>query len=193
MEIQEKHIEPFYFTPVFLEGAFIIDPIVREDNRGWFFRSYASEAFHQAGLHTNWLQMNHSYTKMAGTIRGMHFQFPPYTEIKTVRCIAGGVYDVIVDVRKNSSTFLQWFGIELSALNKKTLYIPQGFAHGFQTLINDCELAYQHSATYQPGAEGGLYYNDKALNITWPQPVTVISDRDAAHPFITNDFTGIKL
>lgn len=191
--LSTQFIDPFHFQPLHLQGAYLIEPVVREDNRGWFFRSYASEAFGIAGLNTAWLQMNHSYTKTAGSIRGMHFQFSPHTEIKTVRCIAGAVYDVIVDIRFGSPTFLQWFGTELTAINKKILYIPQGFAHGFQTLTDNCELAYQHSANYQPGFEGGLHYSDKALAINWPQPVTLISERDATHPFATNDFTGIKL
>jgi dTDP-4-dehydrorhamnose 3,5-epimerase len=190
---QPFSIDPFLFHPLPLDGAFLIEPIVREDNRGWFFRSYAAEAFEQAGLNTNWLQMNHSYTKVTASIRGMHYQYPPYSEVKTVRCIAGAVYDVIVDLRQDSDTFLIWYGTELSAANKKTLYIPQGFAHGFQTLTTDCELVYQHSATYQPGAEGGLRFNDEKLKIDWPHPVSVISERDAAHPLLLPDFTGIKL
>lgn len=191
--MQVLSIDPFYFHPIYLEGAYLIEPIVREDNRGWFFRSYAAEAFESAGLHTQWLQMNHSYTKTPGTIRGMHFQHPPYSEVKTVRCIAGAVYDVIIDLRQGSPTFLQWFGTELTAANKKTLYIPQGFAHGFQTLTHDCELAYQHSVAYQPGAEGGIKYNEERIGIQWPLPVSIISGRDAVHTLITKDFTGIKL
>ena len=186
-------IDPFRFQPVYLEGACLVEPMVRTDNRGWFFRSYAAEAFTGAGLCTQWLQMNHSCTQTAGTIRGLHFQHPPHSEIKLVRCIAGAVYDVIVDVRQGSPTFLQWFGTELSAQNKHALYIPQGFAHGFQTLTPDCELVYQHSTAYQPGAEAGLRYNDERLDIQWPLPVSIISDRDANHPFITSDFAGIKL
>ncbi len=185
-------IDPFRFHPIYLQGAYLVEPIVRSDNRGWFFRSYASEAFETAGLTTQWLQMNHSFTQTAGTIRGMHFQHPPYAEIKLVRCLAGAVYDVIVDLRQGSATFLQWFGTELTAQNKQALYIPQGFAHGFQTLTPDCELAYQHSTAYQPGAEGGIPYNDERLAIQWPLPVSIISARDAAHPLLTSDFAGIK-
>lgn len=186
-------IDPFRFYPIYLEGACLVEPLVRSDNRGWFFRSYAAEAFKKAGLATQWLQMNHSYTQTTGTIRGMHFQYPPHSEIKLVRCLAGAVYDVIVDVRYNSPSFLQWFGTELTAQNKKALYIPQGFAHGFQTLTPDCELAYQHNTAYHPGAEGGIPYNDKRIAIQWPLPVSIISDRDAAHPLLPSDFTGIKL
>ena len=191
--MQPKFFEPFYFHPLPLKGAYIIEPVVREDNRGWFFRSYAAAAFKMAGLNTDWLQMNHSYTHTAGTIRGMHFQFPPFSEVKTVRCIAGAIYDVIVDLRQGSSTFLQWFGTELSAINKKTLYIPNGLAHGFQTLEANTELTYQHSAAYQPGHEGGIRYNDEIVGINWPQCLSIISERDAAHSLLTPDFTGIKL
>ncbi len=137
--------------------------------------------------------MNHSFTKTRGSIRGMHFQYPPHSEVKLVRCIAGTVLDIIVDLRQGSATFLQWFGTELSASNKQMLYIPKGFAHGFQTLTDDCELLYQHSTIYQPGAEGGLRYNDPYLRIEWPIPVTVISERDKNHPVIDGGFTGVVL
>lgn len=136
--------------------------------------------------------MNHSFTKTKGSIRGMHFQYPPHSEVKLVRCIAGAVQDVIVDLRQGSPTFLQWFGMELSALNRQMLYIPQGFAHGFQTLTDNCELLYQHSTIYQPGAEGGLRYNDESINIDWTLEVTVISERDNRHPLIDENFTGIS-
>lgn len=186
-------IEPFHFRETSLSGSFLIEPVVREDNRGWFFRSFDETTFSRAGLNTQWLQMNHSYTKTKGTIRGMHFQYPPYSEVKMLRCVAGSVLDVIIDLRQDSSTFLQWFSVELSAINKKILYIPTGFAHGFQSLENDSELVYQHSANYQPGAEGGVFYNDQKIGIKWSLPVSIMSERDAAHPLITNDFTGIKL
>lgn len=137
--------------------------------------------------------MNHSFTRAAGSIRGMHFQYPPHTEVKLVRCIAGAVLDVIVDLRKDSPTFLQWFGCELSAENKKLIYIPDGFAHGFQTLTDNAELLYQHSTIYQPGAEGGLRYNDERLKIDWPLESTVISERDKNHPLIDGGFAGIAL
>ncbi len=162
-----------------------------EDERGWFFRNYSEDAFAAMGLNTGWPQMNHSFTKTKGSIRGMHFQHPPHSEVKLVRCIAGAVLDVIVDLRQGSPTFLQWFGTELNAANRQMLYIPQGFAHGFQTLTNDCELLYQHSTIYQPGAEGGLRYNDESLNIQWPLEGTVISERDRNHKFMDNLFSGI--
>jgi dTDP-4-dehydrorhamnose 3,5-epimerase len=135
--------------------------------------------------------MNQSFTKAKGSIRGMHYQFPPNSEIKVVRCIAGAVYDVIIDLRKNSKTFLQWSGIELSAQKKNMLYIPEGFAHGFQTLIENCELVYFHSEYYTSGNEGGIRYNDPALRITWPLNVTEVSERDSNNPLLDNHFKGI--
>ena len=135
--------------------------------------------------------MNHSFTKHKGAIRGMHFQLPPFKEIKLVRCIAGSVYDVIVDLRKDSATFLKSVGVELSAQNKKMIYIPEGFAHGFQALSEDCELIYHHSEFYTPGAEGGIQYNDPKINIDWLRPVTNISERDTKHPLLDDNFKGI--
>jgi dTDP-4-dehydrorhamnose 3,5-epimerase len=135
--------------------------------------------------------MNHSVTFKKGTVRGMHYQLPPFSEIKMVRCIVGAIYDVIVDIRANSPTYLQWFGTELSAKNKKMMYIPEGFAHGFQTVTDDCELIYHHSNFYTPNSEGGLKFNDKSINIDWPLAVTEISERDNSHPLIDANFKGI--
>ena len=122
---------------------------------------------------------------------GLHYQRPPYGEIKLVRCIAGSVYDVIIDLRSDSKTFLQYFGIELSASNKKMIYIPEGFAHGFQTLSNDAELVYHHSQFYLPGVEAGVKYNEPAIKIKWPLEITSISDRDNSHPLIDANFKGL--
>jgi len=180
------------FTELNLKGAYIIDLKVFSDERGWFGRTYCKEEFNSKGLEQEWVQMNHSFTKKRGTVRGMHFQFPPYQEIKMVRCIAGTVYDVIVDIRKDSPSFLQHVGIELSAANKKMIYIPAGFAHGFQTLSDDAELIYHHSALYAPQAEAGLLHNDPLLNINWPLTVTELSERDSKHAQIIKEtFKGI--
>jgi dTDP-4-dehydrorhamnose 3,5-epimerase len=135
--------------------------------------------------------MNHSFTAEKGTVRGMHFQHPPHAEIKMVRCIAGAVFDVVVDLRKDAETFLQWYGVELSAENKQMIYIPEGFAHGFQTLTENVELIYHHTEFYTPEAEAGLLYNDVALNINWPLPITNLSERDTKHPIIQSNFKGI--
>lgn len=179
------------FTETKLKGSYVVDLKPFKDERGWFARTYCEQEFQQIGHTKNWVQLNHSFTKQKGSIRGMHFQMPPFAEIKMVRCIAGAVFDVIVDIRKNSPTFLQWFGVELSAANKKMIYIPEGFAHGFQTLTDDAELIYHHSEFYKPGVEGGLKYDDQKLNIEWKLPITNISERDKKHNYLTKEFTGI--
>ena len=179
----------FSATP--LEGSYVIDLQPFSDERGWFARFYCKNEFRQIGFQKEWVQLNHSVSYQKGTLRGMHFQMPPFREIKMVRCIAGAVFDVIIDIRQNSPTFLQWFGVELSAQNRKMLYIPEGFAHGFQTLTGNCELIYHHTEFYTPGAEGGIRYDDPAVHIQWPLPVSVLSARDGSHPFIDEHFKGI--
>jgi dTDP-4-dehydrorhamnose 3,5-epimerase len=181
------------FTETKLKGSFIIDLEPFADERGWFARSFCKKEFEQIGHSAEWVQLNHSVTNDKGTIRGMHFQYPPYAEIKLVRCIAGSVYDVIIDLRSDSPTFLQWVGEELSYDNKKMIYIPAGFAHGFQTLADNSQLLYHHTSYYIPGAEGGIRYDDKKIDINWKLPVTGISGRDKNHPLINEFFTGIKL
>ncbi len=179
------------FTPTSLSGSFVIDLDVRTDERGWFTRYYCKDEFEKIGHTKEWVQMNHSVTYKKGSIRGMHYQVHPYREIKMVRCIAGSVFDVIIDLRKDSETFLKWFGTELSAENKRMLYIPEGFAHGFQCLSDNCELLYHHSEFYQPGAEAGIRFNDPLVNIEWPLPVTILSSRDEQHPNLDENFKGI--
>ncbi len=179
------------FEETLLEGSYIISPKVLEDSRGWFTRFFCKKEFAQIGHTKEWVQINHSFTSKKGSVRGMHFQKPPFEEIKMVRCIAGAVYDVIVDIRKDSKTFLNYFGAELSAENKKMMYIPQGFAHGFQTLSDDAELIYHHTQYYNPEAEDALHHQDSILNITWPLIITEVSERDANHKFLTQQFKGI--
>jgi dTDP-4-dehydrorhamnose 3,5-epimerase len=179
------------FTETSLSGSYIIDILVNEDERGWFARTFCKEEFKKIGHDAEWVQLNHSFTKRKGTIRGMHFQNPPFSEIKLVRCITGSVYDVIIDLRKNSPTFLQWFGVELSAKNRKMIYIPKGFAHGFQTLKNNSELIYHHTSAYVPNVEGGIKYDEPMINIKWPEVLTIISQRDKEHNLLTDNFTGI--
>lgn len=179
------------FIPTSLAGSFVIEPNVFTDDRGWFTRFYCKNDFKEIGHDKEWVQLNHSTTNKKGTVRGLHFQKEPYREIKMVKCIAGIVYDVIIDLRKNSPTFLQWFGVELSAKNKRMLYIPEGFAHGFQCLDNDCELIYHHSEFYTPGSEGGIRHNDPAIKIEWPLPITILSPRDESHPYLDGNFKGI--
>jgi dTDP-4-dehydrorhamnose 3,5-epimerase len=179
------------FTPTGLEGSYVIDPAPYRDERGWFARFYCKTEFAAIGHTKEWVQMNHSFTRDKGALRGLHYQQPPFREIKVVRCIVGSVYDVIIDLRNGSASFLQGFGVELSAENRKMLYIPEGFAHGFQVLSENTELIYLHSENYAPGAEGGLRYDDPRLRLAWPLPVTVLSERDAAHPLLRDDFKGI--
>lgn len=179
------------FTAAPLAGAFTIDLEPFSDERGWFARFYDKKEFQQIGHTRDWVQLNHSVSYTKGSLRGMHFQFPPFREIKMVRCVAGAIYDVIIDLRTGSSTFLQTFGTELSARNNRMLYIPEGFAHGFQTLEDNSTLIYHHSEYYTPGAEGGFRYDDPVFSIEWPLPVTVISARDARHPYIDKNFKGI--
>lgn len=179
------------FTPTPLAGSYVIELEPFTDDRGWFARYFCKDEFQKIGHNKEWVQINHSFTEHKGTIRGMHYQLSPYKEIKMIRCIAGSVFDAIIDLRKGSPTFLQWFGMELSALNKKMVYIPEGFAHGFQSLTNKAELLYHHSEYYAPGSEGGIKYDDSIINIEWPLPLSIISDRDSTHPHIDNNFKGI--
>jgi dTDP-4-dehydrorhamnose 3,5-epimerase len=179
------------FTATSLQGSYVISPEPYSDERGWFARTYCKKEFEVIEHHKEWVQLNHSFTIHKGTIRGMHFQKPPFSEIKMVKCIAGAVLDVIVDIRKGSPTFLQWIAIELSAANQQMIYIPEGFAHGFQTLEENTALIYHHTAFYQPGVEGGLLYNDPLLNIQWPLPIQNISERDTQHPLLDHNFKGI--
>lgn len=181
------------FSPGPLPGSYIIDLDLLEDERGWFARYYCSEEFKHIGHTKQWVQQNHSFTSKRGTIRGMHYQEPPFGEIKMIRCISGAVYDVIVDIRNDSPTFLSWFGLELSSVNKKMLYIPQGFAHGFQALTDNCELLYHHSEFYTPHAESGIRYNDPRINISWPLQVDNVSKRDSAFPFLNENFKGFRI
>jgi dTDP-4-dehydrorhamnose 3,5-epimerase len=181
------------FTPLSLHGAYIVEPEVFQDERGSFYRFFCTDEFRQIGHDKPWVQLNHSFTKSKGTVRGLHFQLPPHAEIKMVKCIAGKILDVIIDLRKGSSTFLQWTGVEISAENRRMMYIPEGFAHGFQTLTDDCEMIYHHSEVYTKDAEGGIRWNDPLINIKWPLPAFHISTRDQQFPLITNQFQGIKV
>ena len=179
------------FNPTILKGAYTIELNPFKDERGWFARTYCKNEFSKIGHHAEWVQLNHSFTNEKGTVRGMHYQVPPFSEIKLVRCIAGAAFDVIIDLRKGSETFLQWLGIEISAANKKMVYIPEGFAHGFQTLSDDCELVYHHTQFYTPGVEGGIKYDDPEIKIDWPLAVNNISKRDKQHPLLDKNFKGI--
>lgn len=174
------------FTELELKGAFLIELDIKKDERGWFSRIFCKKEFSILGHTKEWVQINHSTSKNCGTIRGLHFQKKPFEEIKLVRCISGKIFDVIVDIRTNSETYLKWLSVELSAENKNMLYIPEGFAHGFQTLSDDVEIIYHHTEFYSPENEGGIRYNDPILKINWPLPISYISDRDLNHILINS-------
>jgi dTDP-4-dehydrorhamnose 3,5-epimerase len=179
------------FTPTPLSGAYLIELEPFTDERGWFARYFDKKEFGTIGFQGELVQLNHSVSNTTGTLRGMHFQHPPYREVKLVRCVSGAVFDVIADLREGSQTFLHTFAAELSAANRRMMYIPEGFAHGFQSLAPDSALLYHHSQYYTPGAEGGFRYDDPAFAIRWPLPVEVISERDRQHPYVNKNFKGI--
>lgn len=172
------------FHETTLKDAWLIDIEPRGDDRGMFARTMCREEFGKRGLLADFVQQNMSVSAMAGTIRGMHYQRPPYTEAKLVRCVRGAILDVIVDMRSESPTYLKHEGFELSAANRRQLYVPPGFAHSFQTLTDDIEVSYLVTAPYTPEAEGGVRFSDPLLAIRWPLPVTTISDKDAGWPLI---------
>jgi len=166
------------FTETKLPGAFILDIERREDSRGFFARVFCQHEFEAHGLKPLIAQANIAYNRKKGTIRGMHFQFPPSAETKLVRCTRGAILDIIVDLRPESRTYLEHIAVELSAENSRALYVPERFAHGYQVLQDETETSYQVGEFYTPGTEGGLLYNDPKLGLTWPLPVSVISDKD---------------
>jgi dTDP-4-dehydrorhamnose 3,5-epimerase len=170
------------FTEIKLKGAFIIEPERQEDERGFFARTFCQEEFKAHGLNTNWVQCNISFNKKKGTLRGMHYQVAPHEEIKLVRCTMGAVYDVIIDLRPTSTTFKQWVAVELTAENRRMLYIPERFAHGFQTLVDNTEVFYQMSEFYNPESSKGIRWDDPAFNIHWPSNKRIISTRDQQYP-----------
>ena len=167
-------------TPV--GGAYVVEMEPRGDERGFFARAFCAEEFARKGLEHTLVQANDSFSAIAGTLRGLHYQLPPHEEAKLVRCIRGRLYDVIVDLRPSSPTFKHWFGVELSAANRLTMYVPRGVAHGFQTIEADTEVWYLVTAAYAPQHERGVRWNDPQFGITWPVEPTVMSDRDRALP-----------
>lgn len=181
------------FTETALDGLFVVTPKPIEDIRGCFVRSFCLNEFSRIKKDIRIVQINHSRTREAGSIRGMHFQFPPFCETKIVRCIKGSVYDVAIDLRRDSKTYMRWHGEVLTADDMKMLMIPEGFAHGFQTLEEDCEMMYLHSEFYNKEYEGGVRYNDPAFGINWNIMVTNISERDRNHPLINDSFRGIEV
>jgi len=176
-----------------LEGLKLIQRKPINDKRGYFERVFCAEELRPYISTKGIVQINHTLTAKCGTVRGMHFQYPPHTETKFVSCLSGKVFDVAIDMRSDSPTFLQWHAEILSADNYKTLMIPDGFAHGFQAMNNECEMLYFHTCIYQKDAEGGLNPKDPRLAIKWPLPIAELSERDAAHTMLTDDFKGIVL
>jgi dTDP-4-dehydrorhamnose 3,5-epimerase len=167
-----------------LAGAYTIEMDRLEDERGFFARSYSAEEFAARGLPAAMPQSSVSFNARRGTLRGLHYQAEPHAEDKLVRCTAGAIYDVIVDLRSDSPTARRWFGVELSAANHRSLFVPKGLAHGFMTLRDDTEVLYMISVPYAPGFERGLRWNDPAIGISWPTAPSVVSARDAAYPLL---------
>lgn len=176
-----------------LQGLKVIQRHPRMDSRGQFTRAFCSEDLSAAGWTTPVIQINHSTTNAVGSVRGLHYQRPPKAERKMVLCLRGKVWDVAVDLRASSKTFLAWHAEELSAENNKALLIPEGFAHGFQALEKESELLYLHSEQYAPQHEDGFSPLDPRLSIPWPLPITEISDRDRGFPVLTDKYKGISL
>lgn len=176
-----------------LPGLKLVERQRLGDHRGFLSRLFCAEELAEAGWSKPIAQINHTMTARKGTVRGLHFQHPPHAEMKLVSCIRGEVWDVAVDLRADSPSFLAWHAEILSAENGKALLIPEGFAHGFQALTADAELLYCHSAAYAPEAEGGLSPVDPALAIAWPLEISEMSERDLAHPLIGTGFVGVRL
>ncbi len=170
------------FTQTLLPGAFVIDLERREDARGFFARTWCREEFAAHGLNTDMAQCSVSFNRARGTVRGMHYQTKPYVETKIVRCTMGAIYDVIIDLRADSATYLRWTATELTAENRRMLYIPVGMAHGFQTLTEDAEVFYQISEFYHPESAQGVRWNDPFFGIPWPLMDAVVSVRDSGYP-----------
>ncbi|RUR84986.1 dTDP-4-dehydrorhamnose 3,5-epimerase [Chlorogloeopsis fritschii PCC 9212] len=173
------------FTKTNLKDAYIIDLDEKHDHRGFFARTFCAQEFEAHGLKPTVAQCNLSFNHKKGTLRGMHYQIPPAAETKVIRCIQGAIYDVIIDMRPESPTFLQHIGIELTAENRRALYVPEMFAHGYQALTDGAEVLYQVGEFYTPGYERGLRYDDPFFNIEWPLEVTEISEKDRNWPLMT--------
>ena len=181
----------FNITPTALPGLMMVERQRLTDHRGYFSRFFCAEELSAVGFSAPIAQINQTLTRQRGAVRGLHFQHPPFAEDKFVSCLRGEIFDIAVDLRRGSETFLHWHAEVLSADNGRSLMIPQGFAHGFQTLSDDCELIYLHSRPHATGAEAALNARDPALGIEWPLAFTDISERDTQHPHITHAFTGV--
>lgn len=174
-----------------LAGLFLIETAPKRDTRGQFVRVFCEEEYASIRKHWRWTQVNLSNTSHKGTIRGMHFQYPPAAEAKLIRCLRGRVFDVAIDLRAGSPTFMRWHGVELSEDSQFQYFIPEGFAHGFQTLTDDVQMMYLHTNSWSREHEGAIRYDDPLPEITWPLTVTQISEKDRNLPFLTAQFKGI--
>lgn len=183
----------FNFIKTSLSELLVVQRKTLEDHRGFLSRFYCMDEFAESGISATIAQINQTLTRERGAVRGLHFQKTPHAEVKLVSCLKGEVWDIAVDLRSNSPTYLQWHGEILSAENRKSLLIPEGFAHGFQALMADCELIYLHTEKYHPESEDGLNVLDPNLNISWPLPIADLSERDTNHSFIDQNFQGIIL
>lgn len=172
--------------PTKLDGVVIVEPAVFGDNRGFFMESYNSKKFKEIGIDYTFIQDNHSLSVETGVLRGLHFQLNPKAQTKLLRVAAGAIYDVAVDIRKSSPTFGQWVGVILSAANKRQLLVPQGFAHGFCTLVPNTEVLYKVDEYYSPEHDRGIAWNDPDLGIDWPTANPILSDKDGKHPLLKN-------
>jgi dTDP-4-dehydrorhamnose 3,5-epimerase len=181
------------FHELSIAGLYHLDARWIGDHRGRFARLFCQREFESYLEQGSICQINYSINRERGTVRGLHYQNPPHAEVKIVRCVAGRIFDVVVDLRRGSATFLHWVGIELSAANKQALLIPRGCAHGFQTLEDDSELLYFHSEYYTPSVEAGVRHDDPRLGIEWPLTPINLSDRDERHPLIAEGYDGIAL
>lgn len=179
--------------PTGIDGAVVVSSVRRGDARGSFARWFCEDELAPLLGASRIVQVNNSFTAEPGSVRGMHFQYPPHAEKKLIRCLAGRVFDVVLDLRAGSPTFLQWRGIELAASEDRALLIPEGCAHGFQVLEEGASLLYLHTAAYAPHAEGGVRHDDPRAAITWPLPPRNLSPRDLQHPLLPPDFDGIPL
>lgn len=180
------------FNKTEINDIYVIEPEPFIDHRGKFYRVYCENELKQIGHRKKIVNINASITKEKGSIRGMHFQYPPKTEIKIVKCISGSIFDVAIDLRENSLTYLKWFGEILSDENMKMMYVPEGFAHGFQSLQDNVEIIYFVTEFYSPESEGGVRYNDPTVGVKWPIEITDISEKDKKQPLIDENFKTIK-
>lgn len=181
------------FQETKLKGSYLIDHENYKDGRGSFERIFCQKTFQFFLKKKNIRQINCSFTKKEGTVRGLHFQYPPYAEIKIVSCLKGKVWDVAIDIREGSPTFLEYYAVILSGDNSQSFFIPEGFAHGFQTLTDDCEMLYFHTTDYNIKAEGTISALDQRLKIQWPNDITEQSERDTNNPMLNDDFLGVKI